>query len=48
MIAAVYGFRERFRSRGQLALCKEQGRGVSSPVQGSEGGVGQRVCVTGH
>lgn len=36
MMAAVCDFRERFRSSGQLTLCKGHRRGVASPVQGGE------------
>lgn len=45
MIAAVYGFRERFRSRGQLALCKEQGERSVKSRAGQRGWCGPAsVC----
>lgn len=45
MIAAVRGFKERFMSRGQLALCQEHGRGVWNPMQGSEDVAWASECV---
>lgn len=45
MMAVVCGLRERFRSSGQLALCKEHRRGVASPVQGGEDVAWASECV---